>query len=299
MDTVKLSINLLVPYPDHPFYLYEGKRMEDMIESIKTHGIISPIIVRPIDDGKFEILSGHNRVEAAKAVELTEVPAIIKEGLTDDEAALIVTESNLIQRSFTDLKHSERAFVLKNHLEAIKKQGKRNDLLAFLDEEKQGGQVAHKSKSRDKIAEQYALSEKTVRRYVRLVKLPKNMLHMIDDNKLKFVPAVELSWLSENELDILCSLLENGDVKVSVKGAKRLRDASEKADEKLTAEEILGILNINSERKKSLQVSLDDEVYERFAEYGKLSEQSLVVILDIYLDLLEKGEVENVFGDER
>ena len=178
MNETKLQIDSLVPYPNHPFSLYEGKRMDDMVESIREHGIISPIIVRPIDENKFEILSGHNRVEAAKRLELIEIPAIVKDALSDDEAALIVTESNLIQRSFADLKHSERAIVLKNHLEAVKKlggQGRRNDLLDLLTDES-GGQVAHKSKSRDKVAEQYALSEKTVRRYVRLAKLPKKCL---------------------------------------------------------------------------------------------------------------------------
>jgi ParB family chromosome partitioning protein len=193
MNESKLSIDALLPYPDHPFALYEGKRMDDMIESIREYGVISPIVVRPVAQNKYEILSGHNRVEAAMRAGLTEVPAIVKIDLSDDEAALIVTESNLIQRSFADLKHSERAVVLKNHLEAMKKldgQGKRNDLLDFLDD-KPGAQVAHKSKSRDRVAEQYSLSKDTVMRYIRLTKLPKEMLYKVDSGKLKFIPAVD------------------------------------------------------------------------------------------------------------
>ena len=93
MDESKLSIDTLLPYPDHPFALYEGKRMDDMVESIHEHGIISLIVVRPITNNEYEILSGHNRVEAAKRVGLTEVPIIIKSGLSDDKASLIVAES--------------------------------------------------------------------------------------------------------------------------------------------------------------------------------------------------------------
>jgi ParB family chromosome partitioning protein len=152
MQTHHINPGILIPYAHHPFSLYEGQRLHDMAESIRENGILSPVIVRPhlTEAGKFEILCGHNRVNAAKEAGLSTVPAIIKEGLTESEAAFLVTESNLIQRSFADLCHSERAFVLKNHLEAVKDknggQGKRNDLCQFL-EEATCAQVAHKLKT--------------------------------------------------------------------------------------------------------------------------------------------------------
>jgi ParB family chromosome partitioning protein len=300
MDETKLHIDLLMPYPNHPFALYEGKRMDDMAESIREHGIISPIVVRPIDDGKYEILSGHNRVEASKTIGLTEVPAVVKDDLSDDEAALIVTESNLIQRSFADLRHSERAVILKNHLEAIKKlggQGKRNDLLDFLNDE-QGGQVAHRPKSRDKVAEQYALSEKTVRRYIRLAKLPKAMLDLVDADRVKFIPAVELSWLSEDELNILVNLLDDDEIKVTLKHAKRLREESEKAGGKLTEDSIMALLNEAPTKRKLRNIFLPDDVSERLAGYGGKAEKVIGAIISLYLDMLERGEVEDVLDGE-
>ena len=106
---LNLQIDRLVPFKSHPFKLYEGKRFTDMAESIKANGVMLPIIVRPSENSTHEILSGHNRVNAAKAAGLDTVPAIVREGLTEDEAKLIVTETNLLQRSFADLSHSERA----------------------------------------------------------------------------------------------------------------------------------------------------------------------------------------------
>ena len=142
--------------------------MDDMVASIREQGLISPIAVRPIDNGKYQILSGHNRVEAAKILKLTEVPAVVLQGISDDDAALIVTESNLIQRSFKDLDYSERAFILKNHLEAIKKhggQGKRNDLSELLDIDEKS-HVATRLTSGHKAGQEYSLSKDTVARYI-------------------------------------------------------------------------------------------------------------------------------------
>jgi len=128
-ETAALDLNSLVPYTNHPFKMYDGERLDDMVRSVKELGVIVPLIVRPIGKDKFEILSGHNRFNAAELAGLSEVPIIIKEGLSDEEARLIVTETNLVQRSFTDLSHSERAVALKTHMDAIKAQGKRTDII--------------------------------------------------------------------------------------------------------------------------------------------------------------------------
>jgi ParB family chromosome partitioning protein len=124
-----LPLEKLFPYKSHPFKLYEGQRFEDMVDSIRISGVMVPVIVRPVDDFTYEILSGHNRVEASKAAGLETIPSIVRENLNDEEALLIVTETNLLQRSFADMSHSERAVTLSMHHEAIKKQGKRNDLI--------------------------------------------------------------------------------------------------------------------------------------------------------------------------
>lgn len=172
-----VSINKLKPFSNHPFKLYQGDRLKDMIESIKEHGIITPVIVRPIDDG-YEILSGHNRVNAAKLAEIENVPVVIKENLTDEEAMLIVTETNLIQRSFNDLSHSERARVLTEHYKAIKEQGKKNDLIDEIEklsntdeinEKSDLGQFGPKIFSREKVANSYDLSPRAVSRYLKVM----------------------------------------------------------------------------------------------------------------------------------
>lgn len=124
----EIEISKLVPFENHPFRIYEGERLNDMVTSIRELGVILPVVVRP-KENVYEILSGHNRVNAAKIAGLLKVPAVIKEGLSDEEANLIVTETNLMQRSFADLSYSERAVALITHYNAIKHQGMRSDLI--------------------------------------------------------------------------------------------------------------------------------------------------------------------------
>lgn len=137
LEIKEIKLDKLVYFASHPFKLYEGQRFTDMVESVRSNGVIVPIVVRSYvkEEGKYEILSGHNRVAAARAAGLKDVPVIIRNNLTDEDALLIVTETNLIQRSFADMKHSERAVVLSVHYEAMKKKsGCRSDLLAEIEE---------------------------------------------------------------------------------------------------------------------------------------------------------------------
>ncbi|NLP18146.1 MAG: ParB N-terminal domain-containing protein [Firmicutes bacterium] len=170
------EISRLKPFGNHPFRLYEGERLDDMVESIKEHGILMPLIVRPViidledkDVGKYdyEILSGHNRANAAVLAGLEKVPIIVKEGLTDEEAMLVVTETNLIQRSFAELSHSEKAKILTVRHKAIKEQGQKTDLikeiesLSNIDGDWAGDQVGQfgpLGETRERISEKYDLS---------------------------------------------------------------------------------------------------------------------------------------------
>jgi ParB family chromosome partitioning protein len=289
---VRINIGALVPYPDNPFALYVGKRRADMIESVREHGIISPIVVRPLGEAAYQILSGHNRVEAARSLGLADIPAVVKTDLSDDEAALIVTETNLIQRSFADLKHSERAVILKNHLEALKKlggQGKRNDLLDFLDDGT-CAQFAPRSRSRDTVARRYALSKDTVMRYVRLARLPQEILNKVDLGILKLTPAVEISWLSDNELKILVELIEAEGTYVSLRYAKRLREESEKSGGRLTKKNMLKILSETELKRMMRNISLPYKLTERLEVANLHSSQAVADIISQYLDMLERGE---------
>lgn len=127
-DIKQLELDILENYHDHPFTLYKGKRLNDMVESVKENGILNPIIVLKKGDNRYEILSGHNRVNAARQAKLNVIPCIVKENLTDKEAYTYVIETNLMQRSFSDLLPTEKALVLKIRYEKIASQGKRNDL---------------------------------------------------------------------------------------------------------------------------------------------------------------------------
>ena len=175
-----LPLNKLVLFKNHPFKLYTGQQFDDMVESIKANGVLVPIIVRPIDDFTYEILSGHNRVAGAKEAGLERIPAIVREGLSDEETLLIVTETNLLQRSFADLSHSERAVTLAMHHEAIKKQGRRTDLIQEIENMVNASNInaletsyplGTKFDGKQVVGDKYELSREGVARYLRINKL--------------------------------------------------------------------------------------------------------------------------------
>lgn len=232
----ELEISQLIQFKNHPFKLYEGDRLNDMVKSIKEYGVITPLIVRPTEDDKYEILSGHNRANSAKIAGLTKVPVVIKEGLTDEEAMLIVTETNLIQRSFTELSHSEKARILTERHNAIKEQGKRIDLINEieklskpdgLEENSTSGQVGQKLESRDKIGNEYDLSGKTIARYLRIDTLIKELKDRLDNNKIPFTASVDLSFLKQDEQEIVEEILKTHGFKVDIKKAEILKTCSQ------------------------------------------------------------------------
>ena len=145
-----LPVDKIEPFHDHPFRLYEGERLNDMVESIREHGVLNPVIVRKKGRG-YEMLSGHNRLNAAKIAGLSEIPAIVKEELTEEEAYVYVIETNMIQRAFSELLPSEKAAVLAARYEKVISQGKRNDILRVIEEIGTCGHDVHKSRSRDGI----------------------------------------------------------------------------------------------------------------------------------------------------
>jgi ParB family chromosome partitioning protein len=196
--TIEIGLANLVPYPNNPFKLYRGNRLEALVNSVRENGVLSPIIVRPQGE-RFGILSGHNRVEAAKKVELATIPAIVK-GLSDDDERVIVTVTNLHQRSFSDLSHSERAATLSEHYNAIKNQGKRTDILtpisALLGDGGTCATMYHKLKARDILSKSYGVSGTLVAQYVRLSRLALPLRERLDNDEFSFRAAVELSALS-------------------------------------------------------------------------------------------------------
>lgn len=229
MTVTMLDIDSLVAYKNHPFHLYQGERLDDMVESIRKNGVMSPILVRELD-GAYEILAGHNRTNAATIAGLKDIPAIILEDITDEVAAAYVIETNLIQRSFTDMNHSEKAAVIASHYTQMFSQGKRNDIkaqVALLFDETAATSSHSETKLRtdEQIGETYGLSRATVARYLRIDKLDDSLKYYLDIGELSFLSAVELSFLREKEQEYVADWFEFG-ISPSVKNAKKVREYS-------------------------------------------------------------------------
>ena len=224
-------------YENHVFQLYEDERKSDMIESIKENGILTPLIVREKGDG-YEILAGHNRFECGKAAGITEFPCIIK-NVDDEEAELIVTVTNLHQRSLSDMSHSQKAKAIKTYYNAVKSQGKRNDLLnemkilietaektEEINENSTSRQVGEKLNGAQKAVDEYGLSARTISRYLRISELNEDFLELLDDGKLSTGAAVDLSYLSPDEQNLVYRYITDNDFKIDMKKAKEIRSLS-------------------------------------------------------------------------
>lgn len=227
-----LAVKSIKPFHDHPFHLYEGERLEDMIASIKEHGVLNPVIVQKVEDG-YEMLSGHNRLNAAKLAGLKEVPAIVKTGLSEEEAYVYVIETNLMQRSFSDLLISEKAAVLKARYERVSNQGKRNDILreiASLEgkplEDATCGHGDHKLKTRDSIGKEYELSGSSVGRLLKLNDLIKPFKDMVDRGALYTKVALQMAFLPEEEQNMVYEAIKGKSTKVTLEAVMKLRSHS-------------------------------------------------------------------------
>ena len=184
-----IPISEIDEFPDHPFKVLMNEDMEQLVESVKRNGVMTPATVRLKEDGRYELISGHRRKKACELAGLETLKCEVKE-LTRDEAIIVMVESNL-QRSV--ILPSEKAFAYKMRLEAMKRQGERTDLTS--------APLVQKLTSREKIAEKSGDSHEQVRRYIRLTELVPEILQMVDDRQIAFRPAVEISYLSEPRLN--------------------------------------------------------------------------------------------------
>jgi len=269
---INLLIDKLTPYKGHPFRLYAGERLDDMVASIKANGVLVPIIIRKTDT-MFEILAGHNRVNAAKLAGLNVIPALILENISDEDAQAYVIETNLMQRSFSDMAHSEKAAVIALHHNKMFSQGKRNDIIEqikMLENPHEYGendtcaQVGHKLKSRDIVANEYGLSRNTIARYLRIHQLIVSIKILLDDGSIAFISAVTLSYLKIEEQTLLVDCLERNDLSVDMKKAEILRQFSEKG--KLDGENVYKVLSGETTPKpnRTPTVKIDKSVYSRY-----------------------------------
>ena len=229
----KIPISELVPFKDHPFKVVDDEAMLRTTESIAQYGVLTPLIARPLEGGTYEIISGHRRVHAAQAAGLTEVPVIVRD-MDDDAATVLMVDSNLQREHILP---SERAFAYKMKLEAMKRQGERSDL----QEEGTSRQVVDKLKSADALGQTTGESGRQVQRYIRLTYLIPELLDLVDEKKISFNPAVELSYLKPTEQEMFLSVMEWSQNAPSLSQAQRLKKLSQ--DGKLTPDAMREIMN--------------------------------------------------------
>ena len=242
---IPIPIEKLYDFPDHPFKVVNDDEMKNMAETIKENGILHPLIVRTREDGNYEIISGHRRKMACQLADLKELPCIVR-NLTRDEAIIEMVDSN-IQRE--KVLPSERAFAYKMKLEALKHQGKRLDLEQDTTSAQIGQKLESKT-SREKLGEQVGESREQIRRYIRLTELIKPLLDLVDEERIAFTPAVDLSYLTEDEQYVLLNYFDCNDITPNVAQARELKMLSQ--EKKLTVEkmeEVLGKLKPNQIEK--------------------------------------------------
>lgn len=213
-----LPLDKLEPFPNHPFKVIDDDKMLETVESIKERGVLVPILVRPKNDGNFEIVSGHRRHHASQLAGLTEIPAIVRE-MDDDTAILLMVDSNL-QRE--ELLPSEKAFAYKMKLDAMKRQGQRTDLTSA-----QIGRKFDGKESRELLAEQVGESRNQISRFIRLTNLVPDLVDRVDNKTMAFNAAVEVSYLTEPEQLMLCDAIEREECTPNLSQAKRLKQYSQ------------------------------------------------------------------------
>lgn len=272
-----IPISEIDDFPDHPFHVRLDADMDELVQSVKERGIITPITLRQKEDGRYEIVSGHRRRKACELAGLDTVKAEVKD-LSRDEAIILMVESNL-QRS--TILPSEKAFAYKMRLEAMKRQGQRTDLTSSpLDNKLKG------TTSAQKIGEKSGDSQPQIYRYVRLTNLLPDLLSKVDEGKIAMRPAVELSYLAENEQQSLLDSIESEDSTPSYAQALKMRRFSQEGN--LTDEVILSIMEEEKPNQKE-QFKMPKERIARFFPEGTPREKMEDIIIKA-LELYRKRE---------
>ena len=243
-----LQLSVLQPFSRHPYKVRDDEAMRDMVESVKQYGVLSPAIARPMPDGGYELVSGHRRKRACELAGLETMPVIVRE-LDDDAAAILVVDSNL-QRE--DLLTSERAFAYKLKLEAIRHQGERTDLTS--------AQVGPKLTAAEKVAEESPDSKSQIKRYIRLTELIPPLLDKVDERKIAFNPAYELSFLTKDEQTMLLDAMDSEQATPSLSQAQRLKQFSQRGE--LNAAVMRAIMS--EEKKEVERVTLKSETLRKY-----------------------------------
>lgn len=260
-------------FPNHPFKVKQDEAMAEMVDSVKQYGVLVPALVRPKADGGYEMVAGHRRKCAAMLAGITEMPCIIR-NLTDDEATIIMVDSNLQRETILP---SEKAFAYKMKLEAMKRQGQRSDLTSAPLEPKLKG-----SRSNEELAASSPDSRSQIQRYIRLTELIPPVLDMVDSGKIAFRPAVELSYLSKEQQQSLYDTMECEDCTPSLAQAIKMKEFSR--DGKLTEEVILSIMQEEKPNQRE-QFKMPKERISKYFAPGTPAqkiEDTIIKALELY-----------------
>ena len=265
----EIDVSKISDFPNHPFKVKDDDKMEEMVKSIKQYGVILPVIVRPKDDGTYEMISGHRRKRACELAGVKQIRSIVK-NLSDDEATILMVDSN-IQRE--EILPSEKAFAYKMKLEAMRHQGKRVDLL----EDETSTPMVEKLKGKTSVrllGEQNNESAEQIRRYIRLTHLIPELLEQVDLKRIAFRPAVELSYLSEDNQYVVQNIFEFDEVTPSLSQAIRLKKLEQEG--KLTEEKIEEILGQEKPNQKEFikihNERIDKYIPQKIKESGKVED---------------------------
>ena len=262
-----VSITDLQPFARHPYKVLDDEAMSEMAESVKQYGVLSPAIARPLPDGGYELVSGHRRKRACELAGIETMPVIVRE-LDDDAAAILVVDSN-IQRE--NLLPSERAFAYKLKLEALRHQGERTDLTSR--------QVGDKLKAAGKVGEDVGESARQVQRYIRLTELIPPLLDMVDERRIAFNPAYELSFLTKDEQTMFLDTMDSEQATPSLSQAQRLKQFSQRGE--LDAAVMRAIMS--EEKKEVERVTLKGDTLRKYfpASYTpKRMEETIIKLLE-------------------
>ena len=262
----KIDISKISDFPNHPFKVKDDDKMEEMVKSIKQYGVILPVIVRPKDDGTYEMISGHRRKRACELAGVKQIRSIVK-NLSDDEATILMVDSN-IQRE--EILPSEKAFAYKMKLEAMRHQGKNIDI----DGNVTSAPMVQKLTSREILGNEVGESRENIRRYIRLTHLIPELLEQVDLKRIAFRPAVELSYLSEENQYVIQNIFEFDEVTPSLSQAIRLKKLEQEG--KLTDEKIDEILGQEKPNQKEFlklhNERIDKYIPQKIKESGKVED---------------------------
>ena len=259
-----LDLKHLVPFRNHPFKLRDGEEKEQLLQSIKTQGAIEPLIVRPLSESEYEVISGHRRMEVYRELGIEKLPVIVR-NLTDEQAVSMMADANLHRENILP---SERAFAYKMKWEAAKKS------------EKTLSQPATKMRNDDVMAQSFGVGKDTLHRYIRLTYLIPKLLEMVDEGRIALTPAVELSYLTNEEQQALLNEIEYADATPSLSQAQRLRGFSRQG--RLTADVIFAVMSEEKANQKE-QIRFPKEELQKYfpkSYTGKDMQNTILKLLE-------------------